>query len=349
MTRSLSAIATACLTPIFIFVGGFALADRAHATTLYAGVSHTEAMMHVDEVKKNATNPTKAKTYHGALQQPAPPSKPLTGNLAAETTKPAHPTPPTKLTASVQQAAPKPPVSNLVADVARAAAAMPKQGYLPAFGVAHAPEHSADHRVITVGAQKFSVQWFMIPSWMSGRWDKDGDLTTQVTNLATGRTTYPNIWIDNKLVASWGHQKDRAGNIWHVNLLPAERDGLSDGKQVRFLTVAQRCEQTNQAQLVTRTHYLVSESDIMNGASEGSFQQESLNDYVFEPQTQLLINHSSNRVFSYSGAPVRDGVLLSKYRKLTNFTPTPTMMGLDLRQSLQEFLMSEGLSNLVDK
>ncbi len=350
MTRALSAIAAAFLTSLSILLTCFTFADRVDATTLYAGVSHTESMVHVDEVKQNTTNPTKVKTYHGAKQQPAPPSKPLTVNIATASSKPViHPAPPINLTASVQQTAPKPPTSNLVSEIAKAAAAMPKQGYLPAFGVAHAPNHTTDHRVLVVGAQKFSVQWFMLPAWMSGRWEKDGDLTTQVTNLANGRTSYPNVWIDNKLVASWGHQKDKAGNVWHVNLLPEERDGLSDGKKVRFMTVAQRCEQTSQTQLVTRTHYLVSESDIMNGVPEGSFQQESLNDYVLEPQTQLLINNSSNRVFNYSGAPVRDGVLLSKYRKIANFTPTPTMMGLDLRQSLQDFLISEGLSNLVDR
>ncbi len=358
MTRALSALAAFIVS---VVAGALAFAYKADAETLYAGVSHTETMIHVDDVRKNTSDLAALKTYHGSKNAsnvenvlkeltPQPTSAPIQKTTATPATKLSvsnSQTAPTRFTASAAQTLPavKPAQPSLVSEIAKAAASAPKQGYLPAFGVGHA----AEHKVFTVGTQKFSVQWFIIPPFMSGTWQKDGDLTTEVTNLATGRKSYPNQWIDNRLNVTWGHQMDKAGNVWHVNLLPSERDGLSDGKRVRFLTVAQQCEQTNAAQMVTRTHYLVSESDVMNGAPEAIFQQESLNDYMFDPQTQTLVNRSSNRVFSYSGYPVRDGQLLSKYRRIANFTPTPSLMGLDLRQSLADFLVSEGLSNLVQK
>lgn len=347
MTRVLSAITAISIST---FANGFVCVTETLATTLYAGVSHTDSMMHVDEVRTGAANPIPAKSFSTVKQIPQPAHQtppaatrlsapPLTGSATTNSAPRASAPAPAPVIA--------PPSQALVNEIAKASAPQTlKQGYIPAFGVAHVASNIREYQV---GNQKYSVEWFMIPAFMPGIWQKEGDLTVEVTNLHTGAKSYPNQWIDNKLTAKWGHQMDAAGNVWQINLLPYERDGLSDGKLVRFLTVSQRCEQVSQAQLVTRTHYLVSESDTMRGAPEETFQQESINDYVLEQPTQMVVNKSSNRVFNYAGKPVRDGHLVSKYRKIANFTPIPTLMGLDLRQSLRDFLISGQLSNLVPK
>jgi len=211
------------------------------------------------------------------------------------------------------------------------------QNYVPAFGVARlTAERTPDP---PRPAQHYIVQWFMIPSWMAGVWQKDGDMTTHVTDLRTGRTSNQNEFTENRLQATWGHQRDSQGNYWHVNILPAERDGASAGKLVRFVTVNQNCESSTSAQLMTRTHYIVSESNPWSHQPIDTFQQESLNHYALSGQKQL-INSSSNRVFTYQGEPVREGHLVSQFVKVGAFAPVASMNGIDLRASLNDFLQN---------
>lgn len=217
------------------------------------------------------------------------------------------------------------------------------QAYEPAFGVARLTADRTAPRALP--AQHYTIEWFMIPSWMAGVWLKDGDMTTNVTDLRTGMSSSQNEWTENRMEASWGHLQDAQGNYWHVNLLPSERDGNSAGKLVRFVTVAQKCESSTPQQLMTRTLYVVSESNPWNNQPLDTFQQESLNHYVRGNQNQLL-NTSSNRVFTYQGAPVREGHLVSQFAKIRQFTPVATLNGVDLRTSLNDYLQSHALGHL---
>jgi|AGTN01.3.fsa_nt_gi hypothetical protein len=190
------------------------------------------------------------------------------------------------------------------------------------------------------------VEWFMLPKWMAGSWTKKGDLTVSVTNLRTGKTEPTNQWTDDVMTYSLGHQTDRNGNIWQANFLPSERDGESDGKAVKFLTTAMRCEKTDSTSVVTRTHYLVSEFNESTGQITDTFQQESLNSYSLQPDGEL-INQSSNRVFSYTGQPIKGGQLVSRFTKVAPFKPVARERNIDLVVSLRQYLTAHGMENLV--
>lgn len=190
------------------------------------------------------------------------------------------------------------------------------------------------------------VEWFMIPKWMAGSWNKKGDLTVSVTNLRTGKTNAVNEWTDDVMTVTWGQQTDRNGNIWHADFLPSERDGESDGKAVKFLTTAMRCEKTDPASLVTRTHYLVSEINELNGQITDTFQQESLNLYLQQADGELL-NKSSNRVFTYAGQPIKGGELVSRFWKVAPFTPVARARNIDLVASLRQYLTAHGMAALA--
>ncbi len=190
------------------------------------------------------------------------------------------------------------------------------------------------------------VEWFPIPAPMAGVWTKRGDLTTSVTDLRTGLSEALNQWTDDEMTVTWGHQTDKLGNIWHANILPAERDGNSIGKVVKFLTVGQKLEASSAGALVTRTHYLVSERYGVNGPVADVFQQEALNHYQLIAESQLQ-NNSTNRVFAYQGQPIRDGSLLTNFNRVGAFNPTPSLSGIDLVQSLNDYLRSIGRIDLM--
>lgn len=189
------------------------------------------------------------------------------------------------------------------------------------------------------------IEWFQIPKVMAGSWSKRGDVTVDVTDLRTGMKQASGAWMDNEMVVHMGHQLDKAGNVWHVNILPSEKDSFSNGKQVKFLTVQQICEQSTPVNLSTRTHYVITET-FPTGQVADMFQQESLNHYFLVSAGEME-NRSSNRVFTSSGQPVRDGTLESKFTRIGPFTPVPQMNGVDLQQALNQFLLSKGRADLA--
>lgn len=185
------------------------------------------------------------------------------------------------------------------------------------------------------------IEWFQIPRSMAGSWVKKGDLTLDVTDLRNGIKRQVGTWTDNEMVVHMGHQMDRSGNVWHVNILPSEKDSTSNGKQVRFMTVQQICEQYTPSNLSTRTHYVITETYGGTGQVADMFQQESINHYSLLNDGEMQ-NMSSNRVFTYNGKPVRDGTLQSKFNRIGPFEPLAQMNGVDLAQSLNQFLSSRG-------
>lgn len=190
------------------------------------------------------------------------------------------------------------------------------------------------------------VEWFQIPVWMAGTWSKQGDTTISATDLHSGYTQNLNQWTDNRMTVAFGHQIDRSGTIWQANILPAETDSMSGAKSVKFFATARKCERVNQQELVTRTHYIITESFAGTGQVVDQFQQESLNDYTICPDGRLL-NRSSNRVFTYGGRPVRDGNLESKFSKLAPFAVKQVLDGVDLNETFKSFLLAQGRPDLV--
>lgn len=188
------------------------------------------------------------------------------------------------------------------------------------------------------------IEWFMIPKWLAGRWTKKGDQTVSVTNLRTGTTRPTNIWIDDEMTVTWGYQVDKTGTVWHANLLPSWRDSYSNGKYVRFLTTSLISESVNAQRLVTRSHYLVTEST--RGHVMQSFQQESVNMYTLGSDG-VLTDTSSNRVFTNDGQPVRDGRLSSRFTKVAEFRPRPDERGLNMAESFKQYLIEHGMADRV--
>lgn len=191
-----------------------------------------------------------------------------------------------------------------------------------------------------------TVEWFMIPKWMAGAWQKQGDLTVSYRDLRTGRFTSMSAWTPNIMKTTWGHQVDRMGNVWHADILPLEKDGWSKGKLARFMMTNLNCEHTDQRQLVTRARYVVTETYGATAQVADLFQQESLNDYTLMGDGELE-NMSSNRIYSSQGQPLREGALVSKLQKVGQFEPVRYQNSIDLAQSLNTYLNTHGLQHLA--
>ncbi|MBU6454452.1 MAG: hypothetical protein KGS72_21970 [Cyanobacteria bacterium REEB67] len=292
------------------------LGARASAETLQIGVSHSEYLPPVHKLEAKIALPAH---YQSA-------------SLKAQTATTDN-TSKVTLDAATMQADQLPPVV--------------PPAMLTATPVSPAPPPAASKPQPTLNRPL--VEWFPIPTPMAGMWTKRGDTTTSVTDLRTGISQALNQWIDDEMTVTWGHQTDKQGNVWHANLLPTERDSMSSGKAVKFLTVGQKLEGTAPDALVTRTHYVVSELYRPGGPVADIFQQEALNHYqlIADANSTILQNNSTNRVFAYAGQPLRDGALLSRFTRVGAFSPTSNLSGIDLVQSLNDYLHSIGRPDLA--
>jgi hypothetical protein len=204
----------------------------------------------------------------------------------------------------------------------------------------------------TVGAsatratlQNPAIEWFPIPKWMAGTWSKKGDTTQSVTDLRTGITTPMNQYIEDYMIVTWGHQRDSQGNVWHANLVPSQRDGESQGKNVSFIIVNLKVVEATPQNLATRIHYIVKES--VGRQIADIFQQESLTHYQLAGSNFRMDAISSNRIFTYQGQPRRDGNLVSEYTKSAEFEPLTSKQGIDLAASLNDYLKTHNMASLA--
>jgi len=199
-------------------------------------------------------------------------------------------------------------------------------------------------REIARAAEQPSVNWFEIPRWMAGKWTKEGDVTINMTDLRSGTECSGNSWRANRMTRQFGHQIDKAGNMWWALLEPAEQEGEAQQGAVQFLVVGLKLERVTANEVITRTRYLVTECSGWGVCKQ--YQQEALNHYSLSNDGALR-NRSYNRVFDLAGRPQREAVLISQWRKVGPFIPVQTFHGIDLRQSLNYYLRTHNLEQLA--
>lgn len=175
---------------------------------------------------------------------------------------------------------------------------------------------------------------------------QQGDLTVSYTDLRSGFSSSVNQWTPNFQTTTWGNQSDGGGNIWHGYSLPAEIDGISSGKTVKFFVIGGQCEPSSPDHLITRVRSIVISSYGRQVVDE--FQQEALNDLCLL-QSGELANYGSTRDFSNQGVPLRQGLLISRFTKVRSFEPVEFQDGVDLVKSLNEFLKTHNMSHLMRK
>jgi len=225
--------------------------------------------------------------------------------------------------------------------------------YLPPVSQEQAPlirplqseNPAADWRSGPTRITPSKIIWFEIPKWMAGQWTKRGDLTVQVTDPRTGYTSDTNEWTDDDMTVTFGHLLDKEGNIWHAYMIPSERDGHNSGTLVRFITIDFQPLQQDPSRAIGRSRYLIAQSSNPY-SSNYQLQEESLNEYSPINETEIQ-NYSSNRIYGYDGRPVRQGLLLSKFKRDKPFVPVTQENGIELMPLFREFLTNNGMQSLV--
>ena len=178
--------------------------------------------------------------------------------------------------------------------------------------------------------------WYKIPPWLAGTWQKESQTDFYRFNYQTGETDTTTRVIPAKSSGTWGTQIDEKGNIWQFDPAPFTATVDSgDNYVVQLVSISDPVEVSDD-RLIRRsidTQIRVQKSDNMITAVE---KGEQLTTYL--PQSDgLLKRESSAKVFDKSGKPVLLGRSFSYETRINAFSPQDIYKGKDMKMLFQLF------------
>ncbi|MBX9669903.1 MAG: hypothetical protein K2X93_19935 [Candidatus Obscuribacterales bacterium] len=193
-------------------------------------------------------------------------------------------------------------------------------------------------------AQVARVAWFPVPDWLAGAWLKPGDMETYVRDFRTGQETTKPIWLDNKVRLAFGHQRDCLGTVWHAEVLPFRADGNRGPSTDRRYVMDMSCLKSQPDMVSLRFHSNVFQVDPEDGEIETTTQQEEI--VTFRPDKDgVIASTSSTRTFDENGHAIIQSNSNAGRSKLADFVPVNELNGINLVESLTQFLTSNNMTN----
>ncbi|MBX9722789.1 MAG: hypothetical protein K2X81_15420 [Candidatus Obscuribacterales bacterium] len=181
-------------------------------------------------------------------------------------------------------------------------------------------------------------EWYRIPSWLAGVWHR----SEQVTNLSLGRKVHTTDEVDEH----FGYQKDRKGDVWNYHNEPyVERHETDTTIEIKLVTLRKLLQsKDNQAVFFYQCTSMTVSKDSHKIISE--YQQEEYD--TFHKVDQLNIKCDCKaRIFSAQG--VAEQILEGHYSAnlKSGFAAIDQLGDKDLRKDFNNFLVAQGLSDLV--
>jgi len=188
------------------------------------------------------------------------------------------------------------------------------------------------------------VQWFPVPDWLAGAWMKDGDVETYARDFRTGQVSTQQVWLTNRVRLEFGHQVDALGTVWHAELLPFRADGNRGQTQDRRYVMQMDCLSSTPQSVALNFRSIVTNMDTSSNRVLESKQQEEI--VTFKPSVpNMIATHSSIKSFTDRGQPVNQYETHTERRKIAAFVPVDQLRGVNLKESLAEFLTQKNMLN----
>jgi len=190
------------------------------------------------------------------------------------------------------------------------------------------------------------IEWFPVPPWMAGTWTKQGDYDTYALNMRNGQQMTQPVYVANVVTISFGHQIDAQGTVWNAEVLPFRADGFRGPKQQdhRFVTDESCLENTRAAVTLHMRSFIVT-VDNKQKVKDNKQQDEMIR---FTPSGPGAIRtDSSTRTYDANGKGTFQSRSYTTRTKTREFMPIAQLNGIDLRQSLAQYLTEHNMAYLV--
>lgn len=188
--------------------------------------------------------------------------------------------------------------------------------------------------------------WVPIPAWFAGVWETKSETQLEVVDLAfggMGSTNQPRTFARSD---QWvfGMQVDKFNQIWHFINVPSYRRveviDMTEHRQEltkEFLYVADN-------RVLTRYQFTSVVADGQTQKIKQVRQQETV--MLFKPESDdTMRGFGSIKLFTSEGLPIMVSRNYTPFYKVRNFSPVPQYVGIDMRQSFRNYLISHNLSD----
>lgn len=188
--------------------------------------------------------------------------------------------------------------------------------------------------------------WVRVPSWLSGTWAINEEHAVYKEDCRTGK-----VWVgSDPFVArsrfSYGKQTDRLGQVWHYLGTPySSTTQFADYTELHEVA-SKTVEELQPDQVAVKTQFTVVRISKTTHEVINTVQQESITVYTRRSDDELLL-HGSTKVFDQFGTPVRIEDNEALVHRLSPFRPVNRDSGKNLHEMFREFLIANGLTNLI--
>jgi hypothetical protein len=189
--------------------------------------------------------------------------------------------------------------------------------------------------------------WYRVPPWLAGRWTADQYTETFDLNYETGSQNSTATVHNDKLTERWGAQRDRDGGMWDTIDLPFISTATSPRHLTKDLHTGDQLIFDSDVRVVlvyraTRTTIERATNTITKVQQFESFTTLTLGG----PDT--IKDEYSLKLFDQQGNPVEFVKGWRLEHKIEPFKVSDfDIHGQDLRPSFKQYLINQGLDNLV--
>lgn len=192
-----------------------------------------------------------------------------------------------------------------------------------------------------------TVEWFRVPKWLIGQWRSDEIRTISCDETGKGETIKKPIVESMKSHEQFGTQYDNQGNVWSDLMFPRHnRPQEGQGFTLDQTIISGKCMESSNSHVVLFLRTRNVRIDSQTGRIVEAFQGESINSYSPLEGKRVLVE-ASNRKFDADGNPIVTTVTRNVNNFAGPFVPLPQKHGVDLRQSLSDYLKAHDHADLA--
>lgn len=194
------------------------------------------------------------------------------------------------------------------------------------------------------GSIQNASDWYVIPPWLSGKWQLIQLLQLSIVNNLTATESQTVKAVPLSETETFGYQRDRKGGIWNAArsyLLETSQKPEESTKLFRINSVVGASEDS----------FSMRTDDIKLQLNDKSRIKSALRTQLartFRPlDSQTMVAFSISRTYDSSGLPMNTSKLVGIYQKKDDYSDLDSYDDHDLHASFSKFLQRTGHGNLL--
>lgn len=206
------------------------------------------------------------------------------------------------------------------------------------------PGQIFDEANLPAGASGDTNNWYRIPKWLAGTWNKESQTNSYSLNYATKQEDTTSHTVVARGKGVWGTQTDIKGEIWEFN--PAPYVDTVDGGSDTIVQLIRSTEPLDASEdvFVKSTVDTQLRVDKATGRIKSAQTAEQISTYTLD-SPGVLKRETSSKIFAHDGKPVMLARSVAFETKVADYAPRDTIEGKNVKALFQEYLEENKISD----